>query len=163
MNFKDGVAAVPALRGAFQPGKKALKGEHRALVTCKNERQFRGSIDLDGALATTSAHTGQHRWDYGLGYQARNGIEVAVWIEVHPATTSEVGCILQKLDWLKSYLRNHAPDLNLMTLTPRIDDSVPAFVWLATNAGVHITANSPQARRLSQAGLSMPRRLLRLP
>jgi hypothetical protein len=161
MTFKDAVTAVPELKEAFQPGKQALKREHRALVACKAERRFQGSVDLDGTLASIPAHAKQPRWDYGIGYQAPDGKEMAVWLEVHPASTGEVECVLQKLKWLKAYLRNHASEL--WTLSQRADDSVPAFVWLATGGGVHITPNSPQIRRLSQAGLAMPRRKLDLP
>jgi hypothetical protein len=36
-----------------------------------------------------------------------------------------------------------------------------AYHWLATD-GVHITPNSPEARQLAQAGLTMPREVLKL-
>jgi len=119
-----------------------------------------GSIDLDATLSSNADHRHAPRWDYGLGYRVRPQRERAIWIEVHPASTSEVQAVLRKLDWLRVFLRDEAPELGALTAEP-INEIEP-FVWLATASGTHITPNSPQARQLNQAGLSLPRRMLRL-
>lgn len=76
--------------------------------------------------------------------------EKAVWIEVHPALTSEVETVLCKLSWLKSWLRDRG-SLELRQMT-----SPSALYSVATGSGVHISQNSPQARRLAQSGLRFP-------
>lgn len=157
MTFEDAVKAAPApVCNAYQPGKQALKGNHSQQVTCKDPRRFTGSIDLETSLRANSAQT--NLWDYGLGFRERDGREVAVWVEVHTASTTEVSTVLEKLAWLKNWLCQEA--LALYALTQGRPQG--HYFWLSTEAGVHITPNSPQARRLRQAGLDLPRRLLEL-
>jgi len=89
--------------------------------------------------------------------RARDDVEralVAVWIEVHPASTSEVTTLLNKLRWLKTWLKERAPALYKLTASQ-------SYYWLATR-GVHIRQGSPQARQLRLAGLSLPRKRVTL-
>ena len=160
MSFRAAARAAPApVDRAWRPGKRALSSAHRSRVECEDAHRLTGSINLDSALATGARHANEPRWDYGLGYQPPHGAERAIWLEVHPAATSNVGEVITKLSWLRAWLRDEAPRLESLTVT---DSDIPAFVWVAT-AGVHIPRNSPQARRLSSQGLRMPRRALRLP
>ena len=94
MSFQAAVQAAPtAVAGAYRPGKQALPGQHRSLVTCADSRRLTGSVNLDAALQASLPNA--PRWDYGLGYQPVSGAERAVWIEVHPAATSNVGEVLR--------------------------------------------------------------------
>jgi hypothetical protein len=157
MTFEEAVGTAPApVCDAYQPGKQALKGDHSNQVTCQDTRRFTGSVDLEAALMQDSAKAQSHLWDYGLGFRQPSGQEVAIWIEVHTASTTEVSVVLRKHAWLRGWLRDEAPALNALT------QRGGRFVWLATEAGVHIQANSPQARRLRQAGLDLPRHRLEL-
>lgn len=143
--FAQAVHNTPALgQGAYHPGLRAL-GSNSSKVRLGGCNAL-GSLYLEGAVPSA-------RWDYGIGIQRGNATE-AVWVEIHPACTSEVGRVIDKLHWLKDWLRQQAPDL--WALTPS-----NAYYWVATN-GVHITRDSPQARSLAQAGLTMPRRVLEL-
>ena len=165
MSFKKAVQAEPPpVNGAYRTGKRALKKKHRRLVTCEDPQRLTGSIDLDSALARQPGHVSAARWDYGLGYRPPAGKpeqkrEQAIWIEVHPATTSEVSAVLGKLQWLRDWLNAGAGRLKQMT-----DRAAPGirFVWIAP-AGDHIPRNSPQARRLSRSAIQGPRRKLSLP
>jgi hypothetical protein len=141
-------------------GLKAIKGEHRNAIKPKATRRLTGSIDLDAALSTALPH--DSRWDYGVGLLlADNKTEVAIWIEVHPATTGEVDRILLKLDWLKARLKQYAA---LGKLTAKSEENnVQPFHWLPTDSGVHIHAHMPQARRLAARGIPLPTSILRLP
>ena len=153
MTYMQAVFAVgEPVASAFRNGKQAL-GNSSACLACSNPRRFRGSIELDGTLR--DAFPNAHRWDYGVGFAQSRAKEVAVWIEIHPATEGEVDVILQKLHWLKNWLRNSAPGLN--KLTGRTGGS-RAFFWVATEAGVSITPKSRKAKLLQQAGLDLPRR-----
>lgn len=160
--FVDAVAKAPTeIQQALRPGKQALKGNHRSKLTCKAERRIVHSLDVDAALSTSLEHAAANRWDYGVHYKTTTGREHALWIEVHHAATGEVRTVIAKLSWLKAYLREHANEL--LALSTQISRTIPPFVWLATDSGVQITANSPQARLLAAHGMGMPRQALILP
>lgn len=143
--FAQAVHNTPSLgQDAYHPGLRALGSNSSKVRLGKCDAL--GSIYLEESILSA-------RWDYGIGIKKDKKIE-AVWVEVHPAYTSEVDRVIEKLRWLKDWLRQQAPDL--WALTPS-----NAYYWVATN-GVHITRDSPQARSLAQAGLTMPRRVLEL-
>jgi hypothetical protein len=103
-------------------------------------------VALDDGLK--AKYPNDPRWDYAIGLK-KGKPEVAVWIEVHPASTSEVATVLKKLQWLKKWLKNQAPKLATLT-------AAQSYYWAATS-GVHIRPGSPQARQLQLAGLALPR------
>ena len=162
MTFKNAVeAAPPPVNCAYCPGKQALKSTHRRLVTCTEPQRLTGSIDLDSALAQETGYTDAPRWDYGLGYTPENGGERAIWVEVHPATTSDVSAVLKKLKHLKDWLIAEAEQLKRMTFSASTNHDSP-FVWIASS-GIRISKNSPQARRLNKSGISGAQKRLSLP
>lgn len=109
MSFKNAVREAPSpVHEAYRVGKRGLKREHRRLITCSEDRRITGSMDLDSSLARESRFANDPRWDYGLGYETTDGRERAVWVEVHSATTGEVSKVLQKLQWLRDWLEEHA-------------------------------------------------------
>jgi hypothetical protein len=126
-------------------GLQAL-GNHRRRVQCADIQRLIGSVALDDELK--AKYPNDPRWDYGIGLRTGKG-ESAVWIEVHPASTSEVTTVLTKLRWLKNWLKTQALLLDKLT-------TAQAYYWVATS-GVHIRPGSPQARRLQLAGLPSPR------
>jgi hypothetical protein len=151
MSFRGAVEATPAVAGAYRAGLQALPANDRARIVCNRPRRLTGSIHVDDALA--ASHPNAPRWDYGIGYR-RGADERAVWVEVHPASSTSIGGMLKKLEWLKTWLQGHAPRLHAITK----DD----YYWLATDGPIAITANSPQAKQLALAGLRGPRRRLPL-
>lgn len=153
MTFMQAVLAVgEPVASALRNGKQAL-GNNASCLVCKNTRRFVGSVELDTTLQTTFPTA--NRWDYGVGFAQTRLKQVAVWIEIHPASEGEVDLMLQKLRWLKNWLQESAPSLD--KLTKRMDGS-RAFFWVATEAGVSITPKSRKAKLLQQAGLDLPRR-----
>ena len=163
MTFKKAVEAAPhPVNRAYCQGKQALENRHRRLVTCADSRRLTGSIFLDAALAQEPGYADKPRWDYGLGYKpknGKNGRECAVWVEVHSANTKEVSAVLRKLRWLWDWLNSEAEQLKKMTIFAK--DNI-RFVWIASD-GVKILKHSPQARQLSQSGISSVRKNLSLP
>ncbi len=148
MDFKQAVFQTPCLGPAhYHPGLQALKG-YSERIRCQNTRRFTGSVDLNEVIYDSP-------WDYGIGFR-EDKAEVAIWIEPHPAYTSEVSTFLSKLEWLKGWLQNEAE--YLWNLTQK---SKTPFIWLATR-GVHIPKKSRQARLLSEAGLPFPREVVEL-
>ena len=153
MTFMQAVLAVgEPVASALRNGKQAL-GNNAACLACKNTRRFVGSVELDATLQIIFPDA--NRWDYGVGFVQSRSKQVAVWIEIHPASEGEVDLMLRKLLWLKNWLRNSAPSLD--KLTERTDGS-RVFFWVATDAGVSITPKSRKAKLLQQAGLDLPRR-----
>jgi len=142
---------TPALgEDAYCSGLRALTDSDRKRIV-PDKASILGSVNLDAALR--QHYPNAPRWDYGIGIQ--KGKPYAIWVEVHPADTSNVDEVLKKLAWLKDWLAHAAQPLH--ALTPQQS----AYHWLATD-GVHINQSSPQARQLNQAGLTMPRRVLNL-
>jgi hypothetical protein len=146
VTFRQAVTQTSDLGAStFQPGLQAL-GNHSSRVQCTDSRSLTGSVALDDVLKVK--YPNDPRWDYGIGLR-KGRREAAVWIEVHPASTSEVTAVLTKLQWLKHWLKTQA--LALDTLT-----AVDSYHWVATS-GVHIRPGSPQARQLQLAGIPSPK------
>ena len=150
--FRQAVLNTPGLGGgAYCPGLRALTNKHRARVK-PGEVQILGSVNIGQALH--QRYPNKPIWDYAIGVQKGNK-PYAIWVEVHPANTSNVSEVLSKLRWLKEWLNSQA--LQLLKLTPEQE----AYHWVATN-GVRIALTTQQARQLAQAGLTMPREVLKL-
>ena len=147
MTFQQAVVQTTDLgASAFRYGLQAL-GNDSSKVQFASTRSLVGSVALDNALQ--ARYPNDPRWDYGIGLK-KSARQSAVWIEVHPASTSEVTAGLNNLGWLKNWLTTRAPALHTLT-------AVRSYFWVATS-GVHIRHGSPQARRLQVAGLSLPRK-----
>lgn len=152
MTFREALQAA-GLEQAYCNGLQALRAPERAAIECREPRTLTGSVNLDDTMR--ERYPTENRWDYGVGLQ-QNGQEVVVWIEVHPASTGEVQTVIQKLEWLKAWLRKQAPELKKRTRPAN------GYIWIATRSGVRISRNTPQARRLAQAGLAFPRERITL-
>jgi hypothetical protein len=158
MTFGEAVeSASEPIRSAIRPGKQGINAEHRECIQCAQTRRFLGSLNVEAAYRNREGNA--NLWDYGLGFRECDGTHVAIWVEVHPASTGEVAVFLRKLAWLKGRLQSEANDLARMS---KRSGSGKAFHWIATQSGVHITPNSPQSRQLAQAGIDSPRRKLTL-
>lgn len=152
MTFRAAVQEAAELAAHFRPGLQALTSAHAGRVVCAHPRKLTGSINIDAALQP--AFPNAPRWDYGIGYVERHA-EVAIWVEVHSANSTHVSEVIDKVKWLRKWLSDHAPALFKMT---RRSDG---FVWVATGP-VALQRGSRQARQLAQAGVSFPRRNLKL-
>jgi hypothetical protein len=119
-----------------------------------------GSVDLDTAKKTVEPNSS--RWDYGIGCKP-DTMELAIWVEVHPASTGEVGAIINKLEWLKTWLKqDQQTDLYKLTRAAQQANIAP-FIWVHTNSGVDIREGSPQEKRLQASGIKGPIRGNKLP
>ncbi len=151
MRFKAAVERTESIADAYCQGIQAIPGVDRARISISDTARLGGSINLDAALSGTLPNA--PRWDYGVGWEISNARDGVVWIEVHPASTSNVKEMVAKVGWLRQWLVDESPDLN--TLTGR----KPTFVWIASGS-VHIPKNSPQFRQLAGSGIRYPRRHL---
>lgn len=149
MSLEAATNATPCVAGQSQPGLQAL-GSNSRFVQPANSRLCSRSLDIDTALAAQPAYAHVNRWDYALEYAGN-----VYFLEVHPASTSEVATMLVKLAWLKAWLRNEALAIG------RLPRGQRPFLWAATGK-VAILPGSKQDRLLAQAGLK-PEKIVRLP
>jgi hypothetical protein len=143
MNFKAAVAKTPDITNCYQSGLKAL-GANSTKISPDNPSLCNGSVDIDSC--TSALYPNANRWDYCLCYNNK-----VYFVEVHPASTSDVATMINKLEWLKNWLNTKAPELN------QIKAETP-YYWIMT--GKHdILPLSSQAKRMAQAGLKPVSRL----
>ncbi|MCH8486373.1 MAG: hypothetical protein LAT75_05870 [Candidatus Cyclonatronum sp.] len=147
MSFEQAVYNTETLGSCMERGLQAL-GPNSVKIKAEIPRQIDGSVDLDSCVSGN--YPNDSRWDYIIGYNGE-----AYFIEVHPAQSAHVNEVIKKLDWLKSWLNAHAPELN------RIKAADRPFRWVATS-NVHIIKGSPQALRLAQSGLAFPEKITRI-
>jgi len=142
MKFTEAVRNCPALTGALRSGLQALKSADVHHINCANPRRLAGSVDVD--LALSQALPNEPRWDYAVGVKQDRNTDVVTWIEVHPASsTGEVEKVIAKLNWLKNWTAENAPDLKRLSRE---------YVWVATGSVV-FSSGSQQRRRLAAAGV----------
>jgi hypothetical protein len=136
-HFKTAVDATAEIAQCYQVGLQAM-GKYSSKIDVTQNSKCDGSVDLDAC--TTQLYPTEHRWDYIIGYNTK-----VYFVEVHSAETSEVSTVLSKLQWLKDWIIEKAPEVN------KIKANVPYF-WVQSWK-YNILPNSPQARRVAKQGL----------
>ena len=131
--FSSAVVKCDEIKDAFKPGLSALKS-NSVFVKADDTNLIQGSVDIDAAVK--DLYPEDPRWDYVIGYA-----EEAVFVEIHPAATSNVDEMVKKVKWLKNWLRSAAADLNELHTTE-------IYYWIPSG-GVSILKGSVQARRIA--------------
>ncbi len=146
--FKKTIEATPHIKDGYRSGLRAF-GSYSTKIELGQTSGCEGSVDID---THTSVHFPvDNRWDYVFSYKGE-----VFFVEVHPANTAEVRVVLRKLEWIKTWLKEHAAALN--ALRPR---QLPSFYWIQSG-NFQIPSNTPQYRAASQAGLKpIPRLILK--
>ncbi len=145
--FRKAVGACPAL--TLQNGLQALGGD-RNIIKPKDTRSLTGSVNIDECLK--QSHPNDNRWDYAIGYRGHNGTEKAYFIEVHPAQTSEIKCVIEKARNLRKWAEVNASALWNMTIPREIH-------WVASG-GYNISPNDRRLLKLKEERISSPQREL---
>lgn len=143
--FKIAVAQTPDIADCYKTGLKGL-GNHSTKVELTDTRLCEGSFDLDESVR--ERYPQSNRWDYVLSYEGK-----VHFVEVHTANTTEVRTMFNKLQWLKDWLNQNAPEINTLK-------AEKPFHWVASN-GIHILKNSSQYKQLVTKGF-MPITKLKL-
>lgn len=146
--FKTAVEATPDVKTCYKIGLTALKA-NSSKVKLANQSACDGSVDIDSCLSALIPQS--NRWDYCVAYNKE-----VFFIEVHSARSSEVNTVINKLNWLKNWLRLNAPEINKLQAKSRTP-----FYWVQSS-NYDILPNSPQYRRVIQAGIR-PISVLELP
>lgn len=136
--FQTAVLNTPQIKNCYQTGLRAL-GKHSKYVSASDVTKLQGSVDIDACLAGQKLYPQDNRWDYALGFD-----NTVHFIEVHSTHTGEVGTVENKLNWLKGWLLEKAPDLHKLS---------KKFHWIASGGNNKILPGSSQARRIAKAGL----------
>lgn len=147
MSFKKAAGKVSEIKDCLEAGLHAL-GSNSSKVKPANTRKVNGSINLDGCVQ--SIYPDDSRWDYIVGYKNE-----AVFIEIHPAATGNVREMINKLNWLKKWLKKKAPEIN------EIKTKDKPFRWVTTKK-VAILKGSRQAIILAKSGLTFPQKITEL-
>ena len=138
VSFSDAVDASKDKLN-LKRGLNAVESKYRRKIKAQDTLNIVGSVDIDSDIEPLYPQA--NRWDYVVGYQ-RDGVEVAYFIEVHGAITSEVSCVLAKAEALKNWANENAEALWHM---PR---GVPNKLhWLTLDA-IKIPKHTAQYRLL---------------
>lgn len=135
--LKAAVEQTDDVKGNFQTGLGAVHGNERQKIVVPDTRSILGSLDIDAS--TLTKYPQENRWDYVIEYN-----QEVFFIEIHPASTSDVPTVLAKLDWLKWWLKNKAPKIS----TLKSKDKQP-YHWVYTNKNA-ILPGSKYAKQLAQ-------------
>ncbi len=141
-SYKNAIGNIPSVKPCYQPGIRAL-GNNSKHIKASSTSLLNGSVFLDNCLK------GKSIWDYTFGYNGQ-----AYYVEVHPAGTNEVDTVINKFTWLKNWLKADGAPLNAI-------NAKDPFHWIASGK-VAIAPGSTYAKRLTNAGLSIPKSILSL-
>lgn len=138
LGFKHAVEATDDIKKCYQKGLQGL-GAHSAKIELSDTTKCEGSVDLDSCI--TAKYPQSNRWDYFFSYKGE-----IYFVEVHSANTAEVSVVLKKLQWLKDWLQNQAPEIN------KLKAKNTPYYWIQSK-GFNIPKTSTQFRIITQAGL----------
>ncbi len=145
--FREIVARVKALKDCWRDGLGALLKRDKKLVSASNARKLQGSVNLDECLRATAPN--DKRWDYAIGYEADDG-EKVYYVEVHPASTSDIPTVLAKHKWLREWLQTQAHTL----------EKLPSEYWWVATGRIKLLPTSHQAKQLTAAKIQGPTKSL---
>ena len=128
------------LKGFHAVGLGAMKKGERQCIAVPNTKLIGCSVALDEAAKGT--HPLENRWDYAVEYDGNT-----FFIEIHPASTSEIECVILKVRFVTGWLKKNAPELLSL---PRKETGTRQFYWVSSGrTDIRILPNSRQARQLA--------------
>lgn len=98
MFFENIVESIGDIENCYKAGLQALEGNDSTKIRVQNTRKINGSVNLDAC--TVEKYPTDNRWDYIIGYK-----EMLFFVEIHPASTSNVSEVVKKVVWLKQWLK----------------------------------------------------------
>lgn len=143
MTFEEIIRQTPDVATGYMSGLGALKRSDRPKINVSDNRLLGGSVNIDGC--TVGRYPEDNRWDYVFDYNDR-----FFFVEVHPANTSEVRVVLNKLAWLENWLRTQAPLLDKR--------QAKTYHWIQSGR-FDIPKSSREFRLVSEKGLKPKPRL----
>ena len=144
-SFHIAIESTKDIATGYRVGLQAL-GSNASKIAPTSTKMLEGSVDIDSL--TARIYHDANRWDYAIGYNNK-----VYFAEVHPAYTSEVMRVIQKMKWLKEWLQQKAPMLNVL---PK---GIPTFSWIQSGKG-GILPGSKQAKLAAANGLKPIKQLI---
>lgn len=138
--FKQAVEITGDVKLCFKEGKQAILPNERNKIELTDSRKCGGSLFIDQCLISQKKYPNANRWDYAIDYDGQ-----VYFFEVHTASSSEVGTVIKKLEWLKDWLNTNAPEINSLK-------AKAPFYWVQSN-GYHILPNSSYEKAANQKGI----------
>lgn len=115
--FKEAVEQTSDISMGYKNGLGAL-GKNSSKIVVPDSRLLGGSVDIDGC--TKNKYPDSSRWDYAIDYNTE-----VFFIEIHPAQTCEIKTMINKLIWLKGWLKKNAVEIDKLKTK-----KVSPFFWL---------------------------------
>lgn len=141
--FVAAICRCDEIRDALKPGLTAL-GNYSVAIRAADTKLIDGSVDIDKAVKRK--RPSEPRWDFAVGYSNE-----ASFIEVHPADTKNIDEMLKKVNWLKNWLSNTAPELKSLHKSG-------IYYWIPSGR-VKILRTSNQFRKIASNGLLIARQV----
>lgn len=131
----------PVLNSYCKAGLQAIKKDNRNKIIVPDSKLLGSSVDLDNALKTIISQ--ENRWDYGFEYD-----HYFIFIEIHPAETSQIDCICKKVIDTKEWLNNNCPEILHL---PKFEKGKRQYYWISSGrTNLKIIPNSTHARKLAK-------------
>lgn len=143
--FQVAIENTEEVQNGFCVGKQALKSVDRNKVVAACQDKLQGSLDIDSQVR--ELYPNEPRWDYALSYDDR-----IYFFEVHPAETSEVDRVVNKVKWLKRWLKIHAPEID------RLPKAEHPYTWVQSGRYA-ILPTAKEKMKLSVAGIATANKL----
>lgn len=138
--FQVAIENTEEVEKGFCIGKQAIKSIDRSKVVAANNKKLQGSLDIDSQVK--ALYPNEPRWDYALSYDNK-----IFFFEVHPAETSEVDKIVNKVKWLKCWLKSQAPEIN------KLPKAEHPYTWVQSGRYA-ILPTAKEKMKLSVSGIT---------
>lgn len=133
-------SADDRIKPYFQNGIGALKKADRQAVKEPDTKLLGGSVALDEAARNEFPLA--NRWDYAIEYDGD-----LFFIEIHPAFTSEIDCVISKVRFVNKWVSDNYPDILKL---PKKESGARCFYWVSSGStDMRITPGSQQAKKLA--------------
>ncbi len=107
---------------------------------------MKGSVDIDTCLK--NRYPNSNRWDYVFSYK-----DNIYYVEVHQGKISEVKNIIQKVKWLKQWIKSSGEKLEALK-------EQSSYHWISLKGTASIRNGSRHRRDLDQNGIRGPSSVL---
>ncbi len=143
--FQEAIENTEEVKNGFRIGKQAIKKADRIKVDAASNDKIQGSLDIDSQVR--ALYPNDPRWDYALSYDDK-----IYFFEVHPAETSEVEKVVNKVKWLKCWLKTKAIEIN------KLPKAEQPYTWVQSGRYA-ILPTAREKMKLSASGIATANKL----
>lgn len=137
--FQVAIENTEEVKDGFRMGKQAIKSIDRSKVDAVDKYKLQGSLDIDSQVR--ALYPDDPRWDYALSYNNK-----IYYFEVHPAETSDVEKVVNKVKWLKYWLKTKATEIN------KLPKAEHPYTWVQSGRYA-ILPTAKEKMKLSVSGI----------